>query len=149
MFGANGATAADELLRIIDDPNSGLLNKSRTVGANTEIASGLLKDMDNHILGRLANDVNISTSKKKHQVVQNFLNKNQEMLKRFPSARGRIQKIADDIFEAENTVKILENHRTKLNKTVAAKFLDFTGTFDDNIEKRMWDAGKLNEICNL
>ena len=135
LFGANGATTADELLRIIDDPNSGLLNKSRTVGANTEIASGLLKDMDNHILGRLANDVNISTSKKKHQVVQNFLNKNQEMLKRFPSARGRIQKIADDIFEAENTVKILDNHKTKLNKTVAAKFLDFTGTFDDNIEK--------------
>ena len=135
LFGTNGGTAADELLRMIDNPNSQIYNPSRTVGANTEIASGLLKDIDNHILGKLAKEVNDSTSKKKHQIVQNFLNKNQAMLERFPSAKVRIQKIADDIFEAENTVKILENHRTKLNKTVAAKFLDFTGNFDDNIEK--------------
>lgn len=124
LFGANGATAADELLRIVDNPNIA-----------SDSGAGLLKDIDNHILGKLAKEVNDSTSKKKHQIVQNYLNRNQAMLERFPSARGRIQKIADDIFEAENTVKILENHRTKLNKTVAAKFLDFTGTFDDNIEK--------------
>ena len=133
LFTANGATAADDILRIIDDPNSPLYDKTKTLGVNTETAKNVLDNIDNYILARLANDVKTSKSNKKHRVVENFINQNKDMLDRFPIARGRIQAIADDLYDAEMTLKIMKNNKTRLNETAAAKFLN-TRNLDEHVE---------------